>query len=471
MQYGTLLRAREVERCPVAFLGLMLFARFHMSPGKESEQFLNSAVSFPSFKQRADWYRIPLFATPQTGFGRLQYATLNASVRNALNDVGIHCDASTHTSRKWGAQMCEEGGAAEEDISRHGRWVTKVVEVVYLSKFPIKALRVMAGFPKKQGSYYLPRYIEVPKELLDLVFPWVDGAISELEDPNRHETDKAGFAFVNFVHCLRESFLQDAPHLKRLFPDLYVWRNPIFQNPLFTDFEERALAVSESEHLSVNSVVSQAMPELADCLITNFRGVFDHLDRLSENQSLFGEQMHDMQLQRADARDNDRYQHVLDTIGRAIQELAGSSSSSSMTAPIRSSSQSPLPASSRTTVPQPATSQSAVPQPAMLTHKMCRSVINVVDLWEEYVIGRNGRMPVREMSELPDFKRDATEKRFFQRRTPIYDKVRGLASERRITETDAALLLETFRSARNMGLNKLSDTLKSAEKGALQIDI
>ncbi|TYJ53992.1 hypothetical protein B9479_005326, partial [Cryptococcus floricola] len=73
----TLLRAREVERCPVAFLGLMLFTRFHMSPGKESEQFLNCAVSFPSFKQRADWYRIPLFTTPQTGFCRLQYATLN----------------------------------------------------------------------------------------------------------------------------------------------------------------------------------------------------------------------------------------------------------------------------------------------------------------------------------------------------------------------------------------------------------
>ncbi|ODN81116.1 hypothetical protein L202_03210 [Cryptococcus amylolentus CBS 6039] len=33
-----------------------------------------------------------------------------------------------------------------------------VVEVVYLSKFPIKALRIMAGFPKKQVSYYLPRY-------------------------------------------------------------------------------------------------------------------------------------------------------------------------------------------------------------------------------------------------------------------------------------------------------------------------
>ncbi|ODO11617.1 hypothetical protein I350_00400 [Cryptococcus amylolentus CBS 6273] len=102
---------------------------------------------------------------------------------------------------------------------------------------------------------------------------------------------------------------------------------------------------------------------------------------------------------------------------------------------------------------------------------MCQFVINVIDLWEEYVIGCNGRMPGREMSELPNFKRDTTEKRFFQRQSPIYNKVRSLASKMRIAEMDTAHLLETFKLARNMGLNKLCVALKSAEKGTLQIDI
>ncbi|ODO01601.1 hypothetical protein I350_06421 [Cryptococcus amylolentus CBS 6273] len=107
----------------------------------------------------------------------------------------------------------------------------------------------------------------------------------------------------------------------------------------------------------------------------------------------------------------------------------------------------------------------------MFTHEMFQSVKHVVDLWDQYVIGCNGRMPVRELSELPDFKKDATEKGFLQRRSPIYNQVRSLASKRRITETDTAHLLETFGLARNMELNKLCDTLKSAEKVTLQIDI
>lgn len=33
---------------------------------------------------------------------------------------------------------------------------------------------VLAGFPSKKGAYYLPRDVDVPKELSDMVFPWRD---------------------------------------------------------------------------------------------------------------------------------------------------------------------------------------------------------------------------------------------------------------------------------------------------------
>lgn len=114
--------------------------------------------------------------TPQTDHSRLKYATLNASVRQALLACDIHCKASTHTSRKWGAQLAEQGGAPEEEISKHGRWCTGVMETIYLSHFPRKALRVLAGFSKKNGAYDLSRDIHVPKVLADQVFPWLDNA-------------------------------------------------------------------------------------------------------------------------------------------------------------------------------------------------------------------------------------------------------------------------------------------------------
>lgn len=104
----------------------------------------------------------------------LKYGTLNASVRQALLACGIHCKASTHTSHKWGVQLAEQGGAPEEEISRHSRWCTKVMETTYLSHFPLKAMRVLAGFPSKKGAYHLPRHADVPKELSDMVFPWLD---------------------------------------------------------------------------------------------------------------------------------------------------------------------------------------------------------------------------------------------------------------------------------------------------------
>lgn len=111
-----------MTRCPVSFLISYLFASFHFS----EETFTNSDVSFPSLKNRQDWYHIPLFVSRQSDtITRLKYDALNKSVRKALRSCSIHCRASTHTSRKWGAQLAEYGGAPEEDIMRQGRWCTK----------------------------------------------------------------------------------------------------------------------------------------------------------------------------------------------------------------------------------------------------------------------------------------------------------------------------------------------------------
>lgn len=110
---------------------LMTFARFHS--GRETLP--NSNTSFPSFKSRRDWYPIRLFVTPQSNYVRLKYGTLNASVRQALLPCDIHCKASTHTSRKSGAQLAEQGRAPEEEISRHGRLALVILRQMQEERF------------------------------------------------------------------------------------------------------------------------------------------------------------------------------------------------------------------------------------------------------------------------------------------------------------------------------------------------
>lgn len=124
----------------------------------------------------------------------LKYDALNKSVRKALQICNITVERPPKTSRKWGAQLAEDGGAPEEDIMRQGRWCTKVMETVYLSKFPLKALRSLAGFPKKKGSYYLPRDMEVPQELIENIFPCIDAALSHIPLPVESQSTDAEYA-------------------------------------------------------------------------------------------------------------------------------------------------------------------------------------------------------------------------------------------------------------------------------------
>lgn len=99
---------------------------------------------------------------------------------------------------------------------------------------------------------------------------------------------------------------------------------------------------------------------------------------------------------------------------------------------------------------------------------MDRTVKDVRELWDEYIVGRNGRLPVREMSQRPEFRKSEKEKRMFNRRWPIYDSIKGIASKRGMSESEAAALVEAFRVQKGYKLNKLSEKIQDhIEKGEL----
>lgn len=87
---------------------------------------------------------------------------------------------------------------------------------------------------------------------------------------------------------------------------------------------------------------------------------------------------------------------------------------------------------------------------------MDRTVRNVRELWDEYIVGRSGRLPVREMNQRSGFRKNERERRMFNRRRPIYDSIQDIASKRGISESEAAGLVEAFRIQKGYELDKLS---------------
>ncbi|OXB36562.1 hypothetical protein J007_03693 [Cryptococcus neoformans] len=462
IQYSTLLRNKNVTRCPVSSLVLYLFARFHFS----EETFTNSDVPFPSLK------------IARTGI------TSHSLCLATLRSCGIHCRASTHTSRKWGAQLAEDGGAPEEDIMRQGRWCTKVMETVYLSKFPLKALRSLAGFPKKKGSYYLPRDMEVPQELIENVFPWVDAAEAELFDPDRSQGDKAGRAFIKLMDWFRSVLIQDAPFIRQLEPDLFVWKHPVFSTPTFLAFEARVLAEAQSAEARMSEDARQLIPELSDYLSTNFTALFKATYNIDTTLTGLAASVANNSKLIQEERRAEKYDALLNGIGDAFHAMARRQHSDSISSRSNVNAQEsqttgvlegqhhagPKPSSSSNSVasqPNSASGSGDLVQLEALVYKMDRDVGDVLELWDEYIVGRNGGLPVREMSQRSEFRKNEAEKKMFSRRKPIYEAIRELARGMNMSEREAAGLIEEYRTKNSMGLNKLSNVVKDVVKNMI----
>ena len=100
-----------------------------------------------------------------------------------------------------------------------GNWDRDVQESRYSAKVPISAIRCMAGF-EVSDSFWLPRgNLEVPKDVKNLVWPWLDSAedftlayteegIEDDDDqpPPEHPTT---MEFLRFLKFLRTVFIQD----------------------------------------------------------------------------------------------------------------------------------------------------------------------------------------------------------------------------------------------------------------------
>jgi hypothetical protein len=88
IEYGPLLRHRDVEVCSIGALVLYLFSRFHF----ENEE-------LPNFEKRENWYKTLAFKGDRP-FKAIQYKTQHSIYIEVFEKVGIHTSKMTHANRK-----------------------------------------------------------------------------------------------------------------------------------------------------------------------------------------------------------------------------------------------------------------------------------------------------------------------------------------------------------------------------------
>lgn len=144
----------------------------------------------------------------------------------------------------------------------------------------------------------------------------------ELSDSSREEDDKAGRAFVDLLRYLATVVVQDAPFLRRLVPDLYVWKHPVFSKPSYVAFEAKALAEAEIASTTASEIMRRGMPELTGFLSTNFKAVFGALRQIDAKGQDTNASLVELRKTVLEERRSERYDALLAGIGDAFYTIA-----------------------------------------------------------------------------------------------------------------------------------------------------
>ena len=170
-------------------------------------------------------------------------------LEKAYEDLGIVITHYLHLGRVTAPARCDLEEVKGQDTRALGNWKNDVFEDHYSTKLSLKAMRVMAGFDKRQGYHKNPRTTyfgeECHVELKKQIFPWLDNAISNTDK----KKNKTAAAFLCFMDNLRWVILQDAAVMIANGRDhsIFVENADIFKSELFLDFQEKLIKHIEEQ--------------------------------------------------------------------------------------------------------------------------------------------------------------------------------------------------------------------------------
>lgn len=81
-----------------------------------------------------------------------------------------------------------------------------------------------------------------------------------------HHADLTGREFISLLKELRLIFLQDAAILQPIYPDLPLWRLPVFRDPEWNAFAEAVRYCQEVEEEPADVRIRAVVPAIAEAV-------------------------------------------------------------------------------------------------------------------------------------------------------------------------------------------------------------
>lgn len=244
----------------------------------------------PSFRRRSDWYRIKVLVgqDPQQ---ELSYATQLQETWRVFGAAGVVSAKKTHLPRRVGAQNAETYGTSLAQISQAGRWNQSVLCQAYLTHLPREFMRIVAGFSRTAGDYFLARAAHWPPyDLQKQLWPWVEEWELRFEARAQRRTwvqggldedDLAADGFLKLVRHLRVVLLQDLALLQARYPGLPFYNYPPFYGPAWDEYALRVRADAEDASEPASLLLQRALPELAGVLQSTREALLQSSQRLA----------------------------------------------------------------------------------------------------------------------------------------------------------------------------------------------
>lgn len=370
----------------------------------------------------------------------ITYDTHLKQVKDCLASVGLNSKSKTHMGRGSSIRMAESGGCL--DLRSQGRWSKGAMEGCYTSNLPRQAMRVLAGFHRDGGRYFIERAVlPVPKELREKIFP-------EVEDCKKYLADNVAAicaeSFVTLCDYLRDVLIQDVCILQDQFKH-EVFEQPIWQSTEFLTYKKQLMEAIKNAVNPVKTELSVVVPDLITYLnetqLPTIQKASMGVDRIEQQLNIVTKNI------TAVERDIKKLKTYVNGIGTAFSGIHMEKSSEEER-------------DTDTKEGEKNNDETDDGQKSNLFEfAMSSAVTSVGRLWDEFKIGINGKPAVEEVERSigTAWRKCDSKKQWFLRRRKIIKKVEELSNE--FGKEKAIELLEEFR-----GVNSLNWLSKNVAK-------
>lgn len=133
----------------------------------------------------------------------------------ALKSFCLKTSKYTHIGRVSGAQIDQAKGASRSSILFAGGWANSVFDRTYGLPISFEFMHVLAGFMLDE-PYRIVRDVEVPLDVQEQMFPWLDrveekvNSRADHEDKSWHKRDDQIVFSLKMLRKFRRTIPQDA---------------------------------------------------------------------------------------------------------------------------------------------------------------------------------------------------------------------------------------------------------------------